>query len=276
MKILFHDVDGCLNASDGRQLANESIDFTAAEESSMAELGVAVEASSLDMMILNTGRSVAATLPMVEAIGCAKLGYVLGEHGAAGFDLRRGREIDLAALARESGQVDLVSAYASLSEVLRLMDWYGSKGHARLCDGIGHEVEILPKAANLTFVTPNGVPQDLMVSEIKALFREHSPFDMTRFVLHDSGCDGFVDVMSGVDKGHGVRLMSYFNGFAAAHTYGVGNGLNDLPMLRQVDTAICPANSEAEVKRFCREKAGHVSEHSYIDATLKWLEMMSG
>ena len=272
MKILFHDIDGCLNSADGTPMANTEIALTALQSEGMAELGRLVDGSGLDMLVLNTGRSIAGTLPMAEAINSRKLRYLLGEHGATAFDLQQQRDVDLHAIAGASGSAEIVAAFKSLDHTMELMEWYRREGHGLMKKRLGQAPVILDKATNLTFVTPGDVAQDVMFAAILALVEMDSPFDAGEFIFHDSGSDGFVDVMSSIDKGHGVRLISDVVADGASRTFGVGNGLNDLPMMREVDMPVCPANAEPDLKEFCRAKGGHVSEHAYIQATLDWLQ----
>ncbi|MFQ5621992.1 MAG: HAD hydrolase family protein [Paracoccaceae bacterium] len=275
MNILFHDVDGCLNAEDGQPIDDDGTTLTAAQAAGMAGLGRAVDASAIDVLVLNTGRGLDATLTVARAIGSSRLQYVLAEHGAIGFDVRQQREIDLGTLAGRSTSPEVAEAYESLADIHELLDWYEDTGRKRIAERVGRHVGILAKSANLTFVTPAGVEQERMYEAAVALIEKDSPFDAGRFVFHNSFSDGFVDIMCRIDKGHGVRLITDGEAHGPVRTFGVGNGLNDLPMLREVDVPICPANSAPEVKDACRMRDGHVSEHFYIRATVDWLRTVS-
>ena len=90
-----------------------------------------------------------------------------------------------------------------------------------------------------------------------------------KFVYHWSRPERFIDVMGLMDKGLGVELVHEF--LQPSHTFAIGNGLNDLAMLRTVDHPICPANAEREVIEYCRAN-GSVSSHSFIAALQDFLE----
>ncbi len=104
-----------------------------------------------------------------------------------------------------------------------------------------------------------------------------SPFNIDDLVFHHNDTDGYVDVMGPLDKGDGVELItSLFSSTqvpsAAINTIAVGNGLNDMPMLQAAEIPVCPANAEPEVKAYCRNHPGVVSDYEFIHATLDWLE----
>ena len=83
-KILFHDVDGCLNTPDGASLPFEAAQLQPIQRNALSQLGEVLDKSDIDVMVLNTGRSIAASIFLAEAINSQKLKYIVAEHGAAG------------------------------------------------------------------------------------------------------------------------------------------------------------------------------------------------
>ncbi len=83
--------------------------------------------------------------------------------------------------------------------------------------------------------------------------------------------------MGRIDKGDGVEIITSLlaeshNPTQAITSIAIGNGLNDLPMLEVATLPFCPGNAEPEVCEFCRSRSGIVSEHDFIEATLRLLE----
>ena len=146
-----------------------------------------------------------------------------------------------------------------------------------LSQRVGTVVPVLDKEANLTLDARDGVDSQLIYNEIKALVNTEAPFPVNELVIHHSLADGYVDVMGKIHKGDGTEVITSLlrklsQSTDALHTIAIGNGLNDMPMLEAVTTPMCPANAEPEVREYCHSRSGIVSEHDYIDATLRWLD----
>ena len=271
--ILFHDIDGCLNTADGKMLPFELHEFDTSQQASLDMLGDILDESPVDIMALNTGRSLESTLIIAEAIDSPKVKYVIAEHGAIGYRLDTCEFIDFELLAEDLPEGN--SAYKSVQSIPDLIDWYNVSGAELLSDQIGGHAEIASqKMANLTLAIPDGVSGEHMKSSLKDLIESNSPLSEHPFVYHHSTSDGYVDVLSQVDKGTGVRLICMMESIPGLATFAVGNGLNDTAMFEQVDSVLCPFNSEQELKDFCQTNNGLVSEHSFIDATIQWLKLL--
>ena len=126
--------------------------------------------------------------------------------------------------------------------------------------------------ANLTLGVPPDASGSMILSVLKELIEYDSPVSNKVFVYHHSESDGYVDVMAEVDKGTGVRLINYLEASTTLRTFAVGNGLNDIPMFREVDNFCCPVNSDRLLIDFCRVHNGYVSKHGFIHASLEWLK----
>ena len=267
--ILFHDVDGCLNTPDGASLPFESAQLMPFQRNALGELGEVLDESDIDVMVLNTGRSIAASIFLAEAINSQKLKYIIAEHGAAGFSMDELKNLDLVEYAQDLPH--LHTAYSSLEKIPVLMEWYEKDGAKLLARKIGHHVGASPKKANLTLRVPEGVCGEEMQEHLRRLIEQHAPVGREYLVYHHSVSDGYLDVMVEVDKGDGVQLIRHLESIQEVRTYAIGNGSNDLPMFRHVDVCICPSNSDASVFEFCKANNGLISQHRFIGATLDML-----
>lgn len=265
MKIVFHDVDGCLNAGADSPIP-VSGSLSAIQTAKLKELGRKIDASTIDHLVINTGRSIEETLFLTDAIASEKLQYVIAEHGAVYRDIFNDNPLAL------SG-----SMTATLDLMREFISWYRQTGAAMLNKRIGTEVPILEKVANLTLDARDGLDTRHVYEELKAVVKSEAPVDYELLEFHHNEADAYVDVLGQIHKGHGMEVITPQLSQITSHTgsvnsIAIGNGLNDMPMLRAATTIVCPANSEPEVLEYCRARSGFVSEHGYIDATLHWLE----
>ncbi len=265
MKILFHDVDGCLNTEDGLELPHREAPLGDYQKQQLAELGRCLDKSNVDMMVVNTGRSLKDTQAIADAVQSRKLAYIIAEHGA---------------VIQHTESRDLVDWNMSDTDPLvginNLISWYHNEGKNILGKNIQKHIEELDKLANLTIVVPKDMDSDEMFAEVQKLIDKNSPFEHADFVFNHSKTDGFVDVMSPIDKGDGLCFIKELVEATDIQTISVGNGLNDLPMMMKTDLCICPSNSEPELIEYCRKRESVISEHAYIDATINWLEGQQG
>ena len=271
-KVLFHDADGCLNPVDGQALSFETESLSSAEAAALAELGRSVDASSLEHLVLNTGRSWKATRFLCHSIASKKLRYALVEHGSELWDISEDRMVDLSEVANQSSDLRARTALASSKQIRALIGWFDTVGSKTLCRQMGYEGELkhLDKTSNLTFLLPPELDGDLAVQKLKTLIANHEVFGLEPLIYHYSRWNRFVDVMGTMDKGIGLLLMMDHLGLEVEHAAAIGDGLNDIPMLQTATLPICPANSEDAVKELCQDR-GYVSSSNYIGAAIDWL-----
>ena len=271
--IVFHDVDGCLNTSDGKPLGLEPESLSIEQERALEDLGRLLDRSRITAFVLNTGRSWAATEYLIRSIASAKLRFALVEHGSELWDIEAGQTVDLERLAERNGLPETAAALRTSRRIGDLIAWFHEAGNARLCRRVGHDgtLTVLAKNTNLTISTPDPIDGSVLLSALRNLIEVQPEFSEDRFVYHHSKPDGFVDVMGTMDKGLGVELLVRHIDGEFGDTVAVGNGLNDLPMLESVALPVCPANAEPRVKALCRAR-GHLSSHVYIDTISEWLK----
>jgi hypothetical protein len=202
--------------------------------------------------------------------------YVVAEHGAIGYRLDTSELIDFELLSHDIPE--LHSTYLTMSSIPALISWYGEKGKQVLAREIGHLIEASPKKVNLTLGIPAGVSGVELMSSLRMLIERDSPLANQTLVYHHSNSDGYVDVMSKVDKGSGARLICLLESVnhpeSEIETFAIGNGMNDIPLFEAVDNMICPGNSDQDVIELCSQR-GLVSEFEFVDATKEWLKLMS-
>ncbi len=264
--ILFLDVDGCLNSPDGSPLGFTPETLTATQKADLAALGSAIHTSSITQVVLNTGRSWLATHFLYDEISSPAARYALVEHGAELWDTHSAEPVDPSLLTSAFSD-----AAASIARVRALIEWYTTHGADALAHELSWHEPLLHQAdkrSNVTIRVPKELDGDELMDKFRTLIERRFPTD--RFEYHHSRSDGFIDVMGQVDKGMGVQLALTHLQAPHLETAGIGNGLNDLPMLEAVDLPICPSNAEPEVKAYCAQN-GLVSEHAYIQAATEWL-----
>ena len=264
MKIVFHDVDGCLNAEVGTAVPIQGEPMLSPQSDKLRTLGNSIDRSAIDHLVINTGRSLDDTLPLVKAIGSKKLRYIVAEHGAIYHDMLTDRLID------PGGLITL-----KLDPIKQFISWYNTTGYQIMNQRVG-EMPILAKSANLTLDARNDLDARVVFDTLQEIAKAEAPVNFNELVFHFSEADGYVDALGKVDKGDGIKVIKSIladnePSEKSQIVFAVGNGLNDMPMLEMASVPICPANSEPEVKAYCRSRSGFVSRHQCIDATLDWL-----
>jgi len=272
--VLFHDADGCLNDADGSPLAFDREFLSDRDKQGLAELGTAIDSSSLLHFVLNTGRSWQATEFLCDAIGSQKLTYALVEHGSELWDVKRKSAVSLEPLAAQSATTTAIQAVASRFDINRLIGWFDDVGERELCnllDYSGSFERQRDKQWNLTFWVPEDIDGERVNAALKRLLAKQAETPVSRLEFHYSQWNRYLDVMAEMDKGFGVALVLERLGIERKYSAAIGDGLNDLPMLQAVALPMCPANAAMEVVAACRE-GGHVATRPYLDATLDWLK----
>lgn len=268
VKVVFQDVDGCLNTPDASDLSSgPEGGLTTAQQRLLAEIGRAIDASSVLHVVLNTGRSLAAVQYIADAIGSHKVRYLLTEHAAHGFDAHESTVLDLAQLAESWGLRECAARYAGLRQMRSVIDWYQSRGQQLLSEKLGVALPALPKGANLTLAVPEGMPPADLIEALETLLSATEQVESEGLVYHHNPY--YVDVISQVGKGDGALVLLQVLGVSKREALAVGDGGNDASMFEALERGFCPANAAPELQRLCRSKGGAVSEHTYGAAMLE-------
>lgn len=229
-KILwFLDIDGCLSAG---KFARFDLAACQRLEALVKERDLAV--------VLCTGRS----LSYLEALGqLLRVGrYALADHGTLLYDYDTDQSwaqpgFDAAARAR----------LESLRQQLRALG--EANGRWRLSHG---------KEASVSLVATAGDALGLRETMERAV-------DLTGFALHPSG--RVLDIVSaGMDKWSGARFyLEKFPLGPGGRLGAIGDSGGDLPILRRVDVAACPANAAPAVKEICHYVSPAPDIHGVLD-----------
>ncbi|MFT6876547.1 MAG: hydroxymethylpyrimidine pyrophosphatase-like HAD family hydrolase, partial [Granulosicoccus sp.] len=151
MKILFHDVDGCLNTPDGLEIPRGDKHFSTQLSQILRALGQALDASTIDLMVINTGRSLEDTMMLANAIQSTKLQYLIAEHGAVIFDVDNNQPLNWKSTRHTKDNKD------PLEQILDFMQWYKETGFSVLADRLGTSLIVDNKIANLTLGIPPSI-----------------------------------------------------------------------------------------------------------------------
>jgi hydroxymethylpyrimidine pyrophosphatase-like HAD family hydrolase len=219
-------------------------------------------------VVVATGRSLHGTLPVLQRLGLDE-GYVVCSNGAATVRLDS---------SRESGyQVVSVHTFDPSSVATALRE--------HLPAGL-FAVEVLGRGFKVTAPFPDGeltgelevVPFDELFSEpvLRVVVRspEHTSDEFTALVdavgLHgvaySVGWTAWLDLApDGVTKASALEEVRLRLDVAAADTVAVGDGRNDVEMLRWAGRGVAMGNAPAEVRRAADEVTGPVSADGLAD-----------
>lgn len=274
IRILFQDVDGCLNPADGQHFGAEP-DWEPSEEqvAMLRKISDAVDASPLEHWVINTGRHRILFDRIAQHLPTPKLRYFLFEHACVLYDRVEDRNLDLHVIATEVKLIDLAARYANLETIRKLMAWYDSVGKPKLEAIYQVAMPRLDKLANLSFEIPEGVDGHQLLEQVEADIRAD-------FSAEDSEClefcrsDRFIDILPGVHKLDGLELVCAYLKIPTEQALAMGDYLNDLSIFEKFPQVICPANAHPQIIELTRAKGegGLVSEKAYGAALLDFLE----
>lgn len=273
VKIIFQDVDGCLNPEDGEDFGVSNSWEPSANQVRMFEaLDAALETSSVEHFVINTGRSWPHARFISNHIRSNKLRYFLVEHACVLYDREADRFIDCAALAADLGLGGLAKRYQNLEAIELLMDWYQTTGRAQLEAHYGVDLEPVDKRGNLSFAVPDGCDGGDVLEHVETLAREQfdgAQLDEVDFLRSDR----YIDILPGVHKLDGIHLVSGHLNVELSQAVAVGDYLNDLSVFESFDRVLCPSNAHPQIKELTLSKgvSGKVSDKPYGAALLELL-----
>jgi len=248
------DLDGTTVTHDGRL------------SPAVAEAVRAVADAGLHVVIA-TGRSVIATMPVIEELGLSR-GYAVCSNGAvtlaldpseeAGyrfldvvtFDpapalaMLRERIPDAVVAVEELGSGFKLSAPfpdGKLQGVLRVVEW---------------EELVSSPATRVTLRSPEATAEDFMRLVAEAGLHE---------VSYAVGWTAWLDISpQGVSKGSALEQVRRHLGVEPAHTIAVGDQRNDIEMLQWAAHGVAMGNAPDEVKEIADEVAGDVYDDGLV------------
>ena len=276
LKIIFEDIDGCLNPADGEHFSVVDGEMPSANQARMLDaINQAVEASPIEHFIINSGRPLAMVRSILTHLPTTKARYVLLEHACVLFDRQTDSYLDCAQLAAECGLSDLAERYARVENIHRLYQWYRTTGQAALEEHYQCPLPALDKVGNLSFYIPEQIDPDELLERIEALARaqlepEHQ--EHLQFLRSDR----YIDILPGIHKLDGIHLLTAHLNMDLDHALAVGDFLNDLPVFEEFHRVLCPSNAHPTIKALAQSKGsnGIVSDKAYGHAVLDLLEQL--
>lgn len=268
-RIVFQDIDGCLNPADGEPLPPGHVGKLSESQRDMLKMiSDAIDESGVQHVVLNTGRDFEDTNFIAEALPTKKVRYLLLEHGAYGYDLLEERRIYLTELAASYGMDHLVFRYESILDIKKIIKWFHLEGYFKLQSRL--DVELLPalnKEANLSLVIPDSMsaPEliELLEEEVRQAFSESE-------LKHVNYCysSKFVDVIGDVHKSDGAHIFLHHLNVSREDTMVMGDGMNDMDIFKIWERLFCPANAHPDIKSLCQTESGIVSKKRFGEAAI--------
>ena len=218
-------------------------------------------------VVIATGRSIVAAMPIIEALGLSH-GFAVCSNGAITIELdaaeSRGYHLLEAVTFDPAPALNLLrgswpDAVVAVEEL-----GVGFKLSAPFPDGeLQGELRVVPweelidsPATRVTFRSPTGTAEDFM--ELVERIGLHE-------VNYAVGFTAWLDINpEGVSQGSALELIRRRLSVAPRHTTAVGDQRNDLEMLAWAARGVAMGNAPEEVKAVADEVAGDVEEDGLV------------
>jgi len=270
--LAFQDIDGCLNPASGEDFVPGGVGTLSDDQSSMlAQIGQAIDQSSLDHVIINTGRNYHDTAFILDALNSKKVKYALLEHSAYAWNVAKNSKIDLHELALTLEQKELANRYAFLPKIAELIPWYRKTGMTALKELRVPAEDCLDKSSNLSIPMPKGMNGDETLEALRKVIENDFPstfYDQ----LHFCYSNFFVDVIGPILKSDGGKLLALQLGYQPENCAFMGDSLNDADLFESFPHAICPKNSHQKIQQLCLEYDGYLSDKPFGLAALEFYQ----
>jgi hydroxymethylpyrimidine pyrophosphatase-like HAD family hydrolase len=272
LQLAFQDIDGCLNPANGEDFPPGGVgQLSHAQKSMLHNIGMAMDASDLKAIAINTGRNYEDTAYIVEAIQSKKLTYAILEHSAYAWDLKADKKLNLQQMAKEQEQYDLAQRYEFLNHIPELIPWYRNHGMQRISEKHVPVEDCLDKDANLSIAIPSSMDGDQLLNALKQEIEKDFPDSFHR-QLHYCYSNFFVDVLGPVKKADGAQLLARHLDIEESNCVVIGDSLNDIDLFEAFNHGLCPQNSHPIIKNICSKREFHISKMSFGDAILNFYQ----
>ncbi|WP_411827969.1 HAD hydrolase family protein [Luteolibacter sp. AS25] len=274
IKIIFQDVDGCLNPADGEDFGVDSSWQPSQNQIDMLqEISRAVDDSPLEHFVVNTGRFWPILENLAQHLTTPKLRYFIMEHACVIYDRVEKRNLDLVEIARKYQLDSLADRFTHLETLRKLLAWYDETGLPEMERRYDCPMPRLDKIGNLSFAIPKHADGGEVLETIENLVsRDFSPDEFGKLEFLRS--DRFIDILPGIDKMDGIELVLAMLDLEKKDAMAMGDYLNDLSVFERFDQVLCPANAHPDIIALTKTKgsSGIASPHSYGPALLDFLE----
>lgn len=254
-QVLVVDVDGTILEYGKKEVAKEVKDALYA----LQKAGV--------LVVISTGRMLEGVLALRQQLQMDEFaGYLICNNG--GTIVKSDTLEILYEATLSQALVDEVSAFAMKKEIAMCM----MQEQKVYVYGHSFGVEIEKKSIDATFMEIDQVKgydqektfrinlssDDQNLSELELELR--ATLKVPASIVQSMGL--FIDVMAfGIDKGHGLEKLSALTGISTSQMVAVGDGHNDIEMLKVAAMGIAMGNASEEVKQIANHVAPTVDEH---------------
>lgn len=275
-KLVFQDIDGCLNPISGEDFPPGGVGLLSDEQADMLKrLGQAMDASSLDHIVINTGRNTEDTTYIQKALRSKKARYAILEHSAYAWDYEKNSKVDLADLAKLQQRQDMSERYAVLPKIKDLIHWYRKDGRDWLLKKGIHARDCINKEANLSIAIPEGQNGQSMIDHLKEALSEVYPPDFFK-QLHFCYSNFFVDVIGPILKSDGAYVMAEHLSIQQEDCFVIGDSLNDIDLFEAFpERGLCPGNAHNTIKELCSKLNHEISDLTFGEACLKFYRSLA-
>uniref|UniRef100_A0AB33J737 Cof-type HAD-IIB family hydrolase n=1 Tax=Prevotella sp. GTC17259 TaxID=3236795 RepID=A0AB33J737_9BACT len=251
---IFSDIDGTL------------VSFTTHEIPRSAVEAIAAARENGHRFYISTGRPV----PIITNLGAISHlidGYITtnGAHCFVGDKL-----VNLDAIAEDDVRTQLADAdrhdYAVIMVSQRALVVYNNKPAVKriFCDDL--KVDTLD--FNLTMDDIKGEPI-LQMTPFVSVEQEAGLIPKLKSCEAGRWHPEFIDITAGhIDKGYGLERMAESEGFDIAHTVALGDGGNDIPILRRAGIGVAMGNAADYVKAEAQYVTAHVDDDGFAKALI--------
>lgn len=271
IRIVFHDIDGCLNPPSGESfVAGEVGHLSHEQEKTLENFNSCIENSPIEHLVLNTGRNYFDTAFISKKITTKKLKFLLLEHAAYAWDVQNQHEVDLADIATKFKDNILVKRYEELKSIQTLMAWFQKTGKELFENKYNIDLTVLEKKANLSMEMPSGCHPEDILDQLKELIQTEFPNEE----FHYCYSHAFLDILGNIHKSDGAVLMCKLFNLNPIQSLVIGDGMNDLDIFEKFPNLLCPHNAHTKIIEHCNTKKGIVSEFKYAQASIDYLNTL--
>lgn len=272
LQLAFQDIDGCLNPASGEDFPPGGVgQLSHAQKAMLHNIGMAMDASNLEVISINTGRNYEDTAYILEGIQSEKLTYAILEHSAYAWDLRTNEKLDLQQMARDQNRDEMAERYEFLNHIPELIPWYRDRGMHSISEKHVPVEDCLDKDANLSIAIPSSMNGDQLLNALKVEIEQDFPESFHR-QLHYCYSNFFVDVLGPVMKTDGAKLLARHLDVEESECVVIGDSLNDVDLFEAFDHGLCPDNSHPRIKELCARRQQIISELSFGEAILDFYQ----
>ena len=273
INIIFQDIDGCLNPSDGLEYPIFSTKFEPSHIKTMTDLKKCLDQSNITTVIINSGRTKEYMKFLFEGMG-DKVTYALLENGALLYSREKDKYIDIAEELKDKDPI-LAEKFKQINYIDEIKKWFERFGRQIMKEQYRDDFITLKKEANLSFRNP--LKED--IEEVKIFFKKsylsylQKNFSLKEVqkkmrILQFTNSDHYIDVLAGINKMDGVLATMKILNLKIENCLAIGDFTNDLEVFYQFPNLACPNNAHFLIQAEVQKKSGYLSPFKYARGTM--------